>query len=63
MALLNVWGRYPFKWIYIFTLFILQVYIGNAGGTGRNLPQTGIVWGMISIFSLTVLWRTRYSLS
>lgn len=48
------------RYFFIFSLFILQVHIGNAGGTGRNLPQTAIAWGIISIFSLMALWRARH---
>ncbi|MBH3259835.1 O-antigen ligase C-terminal domain-containing protein [Serratia marcescens] len=39
--------------------FLLQLHIGNAGGTGKNLPQTAIIWGCMSLFSLGIIWRTR----
>nr|WP_154325417.1 pilin glycosylation ligase domain-containing protein [Pantoea sp. 201603H] len=54
------WGRYLFVGFFVLSLFIIQLHIGNAGGTGRNLPQTAIVWGMMSLFALMVLWRTRH---
>lgn len=40
-------------------IFMLQLHIGNPGGTAKNLPQTAIVWGVMSFFALGVLWRTR----
>lgn len=51
----------PYIWffIYIFSLLIVQLQIDNAGGTGRNLPQTAIAWGLMTLFSLSILWKTR----
>lgn len=54
-------SQYSFIWFFIVSLFLLQVHIDNSGGTGRNLPQTAIAWGIMSLFSLAVLWRTRQS--
>jgi len=46
----------------LLALILIQLNIGNAGGTGKNLPQTAIVWGYMGLFALFVLWRTRYKL-
>ncbi|MEW5558808.1 Wzy polymerase domain-containing protein [Enterobacter asburiae] len=40
-------------------LISLQLHIGNAGGSGKNLPQVFIGWGILCLFALGILWRTR----
>lgn len=58
--------RHPLSttWSYVgvslLALCLIQLHIGNAGGTGKNLPQTAISWGLMSLSALFMLWRTRH---